>query len=268
MTAAIRSEYRKFFSTRLWWILLVCMAGYMALMTLLMVGMLHFATDEDSRQLAGVIDLGQLAYSMVNALGYVFPVLVGALAITQEFRHQTVTPTFLVEPRRGLVMAAKLVAAIPMGFAFALASVLTVAICGSGFLAIIGEPTGLGQASTWALIGRTLLAMTLWALVGVGVGTLIPNQVVVIVVVLAVSQMVEPMLRMLPILTGRSMPVLDFLPSASGDAIIGQSFYSLMAGGGSMGSLLPAWAGVLALIAWGLIPAGIGLFTSLRRDIT
>jgi len=273
MMAALKSEFTKTFTTRLWWILALCMAGYVGLMALLMVGILHFAPNDDPHMQAffGPEQQATLGYSMALLLGYIFPALVGGMTVTQEFRHQTLTPTFLVEPRRGLVLSAKMMAAVPMGLTFALIGVLSAGLGSSVFLAIVGQPTGLERAATWELISRTLVAMTLWAVVGVGLGALIKNQVAVIVVVLATSQLVEPTLRMLPSLTGRNMPVLDFLPSAAADSITGQSIFNSMMSGTDIPGLsagLPAWAGVLVLLAWGLVPAAIGHMTTMSRDVT
>ncbi|MCL1898505.1 MAG: ABC transporter permease [Micrococcales bacterium] len=271
MRAAIRAEYRKIFSTRLWWILALSMAGYIAAMALLMVAALHFGSDEMSHGLRLTSrQIATLSFSIVLAIGYVFPALVGAMTVTQEFRHKTLTPTYLVQPHRGTVLSAKVIAALPMGLAFAVIG-LVAAASGSLLLLILGEPTYLSEAATWQLIGRSLIAMTLWAMVGVGFGALITNQVVVIVVLLALSQLVEPLLRMLPSMTGRDIPLLDYLPSAAADSIMGDSFYGLMADGSGfsgLGGLLPPWAGGLVLLAWGLVPAVIGHFTTLRHDVS
>ena len=52
----------------------------------------------------------------------------------------------------------------------------------------------LADSATWALVGRSVLAMALWATIGVGLGVLVPNQVATIVIVLAFTQFVEPLL--------------------------------------------------------------------------
>ena len=51
--------------------------------------------------------LPPIIYSVASSVGYVFPVLFGTLATTAEFRHQTLTPTFLATPQRGAVLGAK-----------------------------------------------------------------------------------------------------------------------------------------------------------------
>ncbi|MGO7984167.1 hypothetical protein ACC691_40745, partial [Rhizobium johnstonii] len=45
--------------------------------------------------------LQPLIYGFAVSVGYVFPVLLGALATTGEFRHETLTPTFLAAARGG-----------------------------------------------------------------------------------------------------------------------------------------------------------------------
>ena len=59
-------------------------------------------------------------------------------------------------------------------------------------------------------------------------------------------------------------PVARFLPGAAGEAIAGGSFSSAS----GLSDLLPAWAGLLVLLAYGAVAAAIGWRSSFRRDIT
>src|SRR5207245_8504544 len=52
--------------------------------------------------------------------GMLFAGLVGAIAITAEIRYGTIRPTFLVSPRRGPVIAAKLAISGLAGIVFGL----------------------------------------------------------------------------------------------------------------------------------------------------
>src|SRR3546814_17803473 len=54
------------------------------------------------------LESAQATYTVGASLGYVFPLIVGALAMTGEFRHQTITPTLLYQPLRSTVLFAKL----------------------------------------------------------------------------------------------------------------------------------------------------------------
>ena len=49
MNAALRTEYRKLVTTRLWWILLLSMAAYMAFLA----GIMAFALTQDPASLTG-----------------------------------------------------------------------------------------------------------------------------------------------------------------------------------------------------------------------
>ena len=76
------------------------------------------------------------------------------------------------------------------------------------------------------LAARVVLAMALWAAVGVGVGSLIQNQIAAVVVVIAFTQFVEPIpadrRRLLGSLRRRSP---GSCPGPSSDALVGASTY-------------------------------------------
>ncbi len=269
MRAALVTEYRKLVTTRLWWILLLAMAVYMAFLA----AVLGWGVSQGGGMTTGTGSEGvtlapdavvRSVYTIAVTFGYVFPLIVGALAVASEFRHQTITPTLLAEPRRTVLLSAKVVAAGVLGLVFGVVGTLASVGAGASVLTLLGEPTFLDHASTWRTIGLSALALALWAVVGVGFGSVLTNQVAVIVVVLAFTQFVEPVLRFVLSLTSWGTDVAAFLPGAAGEAVSGGSFYSES----GLGSLLTWWQGALVLLAYGLGLAAIGRVTTFRRDIT
>ena len=108
MSTAVSTEMRKFFSTRLWWVLLLVMAGYMAFLA----AVLAFSLVESPEQpTVEPLDLVRSIYTVATSLGYVFPAIVGTLAVTSEFRHRTIVPTLLADPSRTRLITAKMIAA-------------------------------------------------------------------------------------------------------------------------------------------------------------
>ena len=272
MIAALRTEYRKIVTTRLWWVLLICMAVYMGFLGAVMAfvlgqdtggAMIGLGGDAPAPVLAQ-IDIALTVYTLAAALGYVFPVMVGALSVTNEFRHMTITPTLLAEPRRSLVLGSKLLASLPVGLVFGIVGTLASALAGAAVFALQGDSAFLGDTEVLLALGRCVLALTVWAMVGVGFGAAMPNQVAAIVTLLAFTQFVEPILRMLLAVWEPTEGVAKFLPGAAGEAIAGASLYS----SSGIGDLLPLWQGLLVLIGYGLLLALVGRFTALRKDIT
>jgi ABC-type transport system involved in multi-copper enzyme maturation permease subunit len=279
MIAALRTELRKVATTRSWWLLAVVMGGYMLVMAVIMAGsfVLAIRQAEDagtSVDLSGgladpgaaVLDATTVAtsvYTLAVALGYIFPAILGALAVTTEFRHRTITPTLLAEPRRSLVLGAKLLAVIPFALVVALAGVLGTVVGGATTLALLGEPTLLGDPEIQGIIARQVLALVLWALVGVGFGSVLTNQVAAIVVLLAFTQFVEPLLRILLAQFDATESVSRLLPGAAGESIAGSSLYV----SSGLADLLPVWQGALVLLGYAVVLLAIGRVTTFRRDI-
>jgi ABC-2 type transport system permease protein len=271
----VAAEFSKILTTRMWWILALVLFGYIALLAgglaALFGGVDSGAIGSDDLNagggtpLTGLGSVPPLIYSFAASVGYVFPVLLGALATTGEFRHQTLTPTFLATPKRGRVLGAKTIALFVVGAGLGVVGLAASVGVGALVLGGFGVDPLLADGETWALIGRTVLAMALWAVVGVGLGVLVPSQVASIVIVLAFTQFIEPLLRFAAAFTEITADIGKFLPGAASDALVGASFYTLASPGGAT---LESWQGGLVLLAYGLLATGLGFLISWKRDVT
>lgn len=267
--ASTRSEYTKQFSTAGWWVLaivLVVYVGFTAGVLALAFGGVASGRLTGANGPAPTAEgLPALIYSSATAVGYVFPLLIGTLMVTTEFRHKTLTPTFLATPRRGVVLAGKFVVGILVGLLYGVLGSIAAIGAGAGVLTAFGLDTALGESDTWVLVGRMLLAFALWVVVGIGVGTVVRNQVAAIVIVLAVTLFVEPIVRTVAGIVDGLDEVVRWLPSAASDALVGQTIFGAVSTGGS--EPLEWWAGGLVLLAYAVVLVVIGLFTTWRRDI-
>ena len=270
---AIASEFQKVFTTRMWWLLAVLLIVYVAFLAGGFGAFLGWAVENpDAAASAGQtplppgMNLAPLVYSFASSIGYVFPVLLGALAVTGEFRHKTLTPTFLAEPHRSTVLSAKFLSQLIIGAGLGVVAFATSVGTGAAALAAFGLDTGLDSSDTWALVGRGVLAMALWGAVGVGLGALVPNQVAAIVIVIAFTQFVEPILRFTASLNDVTANIGQYLPGAASDALVGASFYSIASLGSA--ATLEWWQGGLVLLGIGVIATLIGGATTWRKDVT
>ena len=271
---SIAAEFQKVFTTRMWWLLALLLVGYVLVLAGGFGAFLGWAVQNpeaaaESGSNTGIppgMDLPPLIYTFASSIGYVFPVLLGTLAVTSEFRHRTLTPTFLADPHRSVVLAGKFVSQFALGAGLGIAAFTTSVGAGAAALAAFRLDTGLDQSDTWALIGRGVLAMALWGAIGVGLGSLVPNQVAAIVIVIAFTQFVEPILRLAASFSDVTAQIGRFLPGAASDALVGTSIYSMMSMGAS--ASLEWWQGGLVLLALAVVATVIGGATVWRRDVT
>ncbi|MGH2720013.1 MAG: ABC transporter permease [Actinomycetota bacterium] len=249
MTRLVRTELLKIRTARLTYGLL----GVALVMTVLSVaGAIltaglpgTFATDSP----AFVRSVAAAAWS-----GGTFVLILGILSITGEFRHGTVTSTFLVTPRRGRVVVAKMVAGALVGLLFSVvACALTVAVA-LPWLGARGIDVRVGPDVVPVLLG-VVATTTIYGMVGVGLGALVRNQVAAVVTALVWTSVLEGVAVMLLAEVGR------WLPGGAVQALFGT-------GTPSGGTLLPGWGGALLLVAYGLAFALAGSRFVLRRDVT
>jgi ABC-2 type transport system permease protein len=264
---ALRSEFMKLFTTRMWWVLAIILAVYVAFTAgILAAAFGGLLSDTEALGLGAIEGLDALVYSVAVTVGYVFPVILGTLSVTGEVRHQTLTPTFLSTPKRGVVLGAKLVVLFLVGVFYGVVALVASVAVGAPLLASGDVATGLDNADTWLMFARAVVAMGLWAVIGVGIGTIIPNQIAAIVVLLAFTQFIEPILRTAGTLVEGLADAGRFLPGAAGDALVGSSVFAAMSGG--PGDLLEWWQGGLVLLGLAVIAAVIGSLTTWRKDVT
>ncbi|UOE26912.1 ABC transporter permease [Agromyces soli] len=271
----LASEFLKVTTTRMWWLLAIIMFAYLAFIAGGLAALFGFtianpdaaAATGASAPSLGDMPLAPLVYSFATSMGYVFAVIIGVLAVTGEFRHRTLTATFLATPQRTTVLGAKLLAQLPIGAGFGVIAFLASVGAGAAMLAVFGLDTMLDQSDTWAMIGRGILAMALWAAIGAALGSVVPNQVAAIVIVLAFTQFVEPLLRLATSFSDATAAIGKFLPGSASDSLVGASFYALATPGGA-GEMLVWWQGGLVLLGIAVVLAVIGGATSWRRDVS
>lgn len=259
----VAGEFRKISSTRLWWGLLL--VG--VLFTALSAGATAFFSgmNADAGAEAGFagIDDPTLLRSIYGAgFGgtYVLAMVLGIVGMTGEYRYQTITPTFLVQPRRSVNVAAKMLAHVVMGVVYGGAGLVTAVGIGALIRGLQGHDLGLTAEGVPRTMVLSVLAVALWTLVGLGIGTLITNQVAAIIVGVVVAYVVEPLL-IVGLTLAEADEVAQFLPSAASSAIIGSTSFGDAA-------QLEWWQGALVMVGYTAVFALAGLVTSVRRDIT
>src|SRR5262249_31071315 len=118
MTAVIRSEFRKFFTTRLWWGMAIAVVVAGAAFAVLFAFI--FTSDAVQGPQASALPTTDVALARVvstsaTQVGSLPPLAIGVRAIGSEYRHKTISATFLATPRRVRVMGAKTISLLVIG---------------------------------------------------------------------------------------------------------------------------------------------------------
>jgi hypothetical protein len=263
--AALVAECRKLLSTRMWWVLLLALAAYLGFIGGVMGFSFAVAPQPDDGVQLQDAELAASVYGLVNAVGYVFPLVIGSLAMTTEFRHQTITQSLLVEPRRGVFLGAKLLATVPVGLLYGVVGTLAVVGVAAPLLAVAGDGAFLTEGDVLQVVALGVVVSAMWAVIGVAFGSVLTNQVAAIVVILAFTQFVEPIARLALGGFDATGGIAKFLPGAAADGLMGASLFAAFGGGEA--DLLPRWAALLVLLAYAGGLALVGRLTTLRRDI-
>src|ERR1700730_11412975 len=174
MIHLLRAEWRKVTTVKLGWGMLL---GAMALAALGVVAQIasNGVRGNISLPLSAAATQRSIAASASSA--YLFSVVVGIILITTEFRHFTSRPTFLIEPRRGLVIVAKLIVAAFVGIIYGVACAALTAAIMAPWLGAMGITIHWVEDGVLLSMLGDLVVIAVFAVVGIGVGVLVRNQI-------------------------------------------------------------------------------------------
>jgi len=269
MTRLLRSELLKVRTTNVWWGLLLgllVLAG-LALALNSFVAVQALSGDEGFAAEVGPTPAAIAAsvYTSGQLFGTLIPMVLGGLIATNEYRHQTATPTFLAAPRRIQVVLAKLACAVVCGAVFGLVVLAVNVPVGALVLSANGHPTYLAEPTTIGGVLLYLLSYAVWAVFGFGLGTLLKNQVVTLVVLVVLKLVGETLVVVvLGVLSNHFdqewiLRLVFVLPSVLSSVMVSVTKVEDA----------PHWYTAAAImIGYGLLSAGIGGLLTLRRDIT
>ncbi|MFI6674250.1 ABC transporter permease [Kribbella sp. NPDC050470] len=253
MTKLIRAEFTKLFTTRLWLWLLIGALAMTALFTSLTIGLEGQAGNPgpplDSAE-------GQRALFSAGGSASVFTAVLGVIAMTGEYRHRTVTPTFLATPRRGRVVIAKVIAYALAGLGYGVATVGVSVAIAVPWLAAKGIDIDLaGNGLPQTLVG-VCVGLAIFTVVGVGIGALVRNQVAAVVGLLVYSLVIESFVSVLP----HIRDYYRYFPGGAFNGLINNYQPDIQ--------FLAAWQSGLLLAGYGVLFAACGIALAVRRDIT
>lgn len=252
MSALVRAELLKLRTVALpYWLLLTTLAFVLlgVLATLLTAGLEGAPLQRDDPDL--------LARAVASASGGNIIVLVlGILALTQEFRFGTATPSFLVTPRRGAVLAAKLLSTVLVGLLFAVVSLVFALAASWITITVRGDALRFDATVVEVMLGVGLV-LALYGPIGVAVGALVRNQIAAVVAALAWTFIVEQLVVALWPEVGK------WMPGGAASAVLQLGEVAT-----TRGDLLPVWGGALLLVAYAVVLSVVAAMVTLRRDLT
>jgi ABC-2 type transport system permease protein len=190
------------------------------------------------------------ALNFGGGIGILF-LLFGAVGATGEFRHRTLAPAVLIAPDRLRLLLARIQAYTLTGLVFGL--IIAIITLGIGLAIIGGEPGPDLSGGDYAKLGiGGLLDVVISAAIGVGVGTLVRNQVAAVVGILIWLTIIEPLSGLL------HHHINDYTLGSTLDRV----------GSGSVDPGQPSWgASLLVLLAWGVVLCVLGAAVDRRRDV-
>jgi hypothetical protein len=247
VTALVTAEFLKFRTTRAWigfLLVVVALTGIAAAGTV--------GTAED-------VDLGttQLSRDVVSSALFaaLIAFVIGIVCVTAEWRHGTITRTFLVTPRRWRVLLAKELWIVVFAAFVAIVALALVFAVAVPWLAFEGSSLELGDGLA-GYAGRIVLATVLWGALGVGVGAVVQSQTPALVGAILWVLLVEALIAALLGLVDLEV-IGDYLPGRA-----------LSAFDGSEEGGLSTWAGGAVGLAWVVGLGLLGYVRMSRQDVT
>jgi ABC-2 type transport system permease protein len=243
MKTLVATEFLKLRTIRSPWLLLI------AAQLIVVAGIGGLIANKADTHLAATASRALAHAGLVSLLSLVL----GVMAVAGEYRHKTITDTYLATPQRGRVILAKLGVYTLVGAAFGVVSVATGLVATAIWFAVRGGTPDLSNTELLRTIGGDIAWNAAFAAIGVGVGALVRNLAGGIATALVWIALMEGLIGQLLGDSGR------WLPFASGRAL----GYTDPGGAG-----LPQWGAGLVLAGYAALFAVLAVLTTVRRDVT
>jgi hypothetical protein len=262
----LASEWRKVMTTKmLWGLILVALAfSCVNVVTLALVagGTIPGVPGTDGESMLLDPDYMTTLLAQVGTAA-TFVLILGVIAMTGEYRHMTITSTFLSTPRRGRVLGIKMGLYGILGAIIAVISMAAVLVVATATLVVMSlDHAPITASAVGSVLAGAVIGFTLYAVLGVSLGALIKNQVAAIITALVWVLLVEAILGLL-------LPSLaKWLPGGALNSAMAVAVRADPTGGLTQADRLPPWGGALVLLGYAVIFAAIASRTTMRRDIT
>jgi ABC-2 type transport system permease protein len=260
MSSLIRVELLKLRTTRAAYGMLATAAALCALFSSLE------ALGAGSKDVAPLSTAAGLSVVVTGGVGVlIMSAIMGVTISSGEFRHATATLTYLAEPRRGRVLAAKLVTGVLAGAVIGAVGYLVTIGVALIFVAAHGDQVAIGAGTLAGYGAGHVLAGALIAAVGVALGSLIRSQLAAAIGIFAWMIVIES------VLGGVYPATRPYLPYTAAATLTGSKLGGAAFGpahGVAGGSPLP-FAAAAALVAG--VAAVIALAaarTTVRADVS
>jgi ABC-2 type transport system permease protein len=286
MTRLIRSEVLKIRTTNPWWIFGIGLIVTTGLALWFNLAQASYYLSEEARhvdtadlpsdqagsvaaQMAAQTQVATQAANIFTSGQYfagLFVMMIAILMVTNEYYHQTATATFLTTPLRSAVVTAKLITAALVAVVYWVVS--TVISIGGGLIFCNVKHVD-NHLDTWSVqraILFNLLVFVLWAVLGVGFGALIRNQIgatitaaVLYTVGSQVVGVVFFVIRQFLIKEDWVLKLAVVVPSEAARVFVTAV---------QLPESAPYWVGGLVLLAYGVVGIVAGSMIMRRRDIS